>query len=304
VKVAKELSMKIPLAFVGVLFGAVVLHAQEPSTFKFEVQARMPLETRTVKNAPYSAEVVTDHMQQLGDGNRIVEHSSGRVYRDKEGRVRREEDRPSGNPVISIVDPVAGVAYSLDPERRIAWKSSAQAGIAIMNKLDAAKMEIAKIEASKAEAEMKRRGEAGAVVELRKKEEAARRAGEAMTVEAGGGIVTMRRTPGSGAQHKEEALPPQTLEGVRVEGRRTTTTIAAGAIGNEWPITIVSEEWTSPDLQVLVLTDRKDPRNGDSSYRLQRIVRGEPSVTLFQVPTDYEVRETGIRRFEYQREER
>jgi len=150
---------------------------------------------------------------------------------------------------------------------------------------------------------MKRRAELGATLEMRKKEEA-RRAGETMTVEAGGGIVTMRRSLNGGEQHKEETLAVKTLEGVRVEGRRMTTTIAAGAIGNEWPITIVSEEWTSPDLQVLVLTDRKDPRAGDSSYKLQRIVRGEPSANLFQVPSDYEVRETGIRRFEYQREER
>jgi hypothetical protein len=297
--------MKIPLTFAGVMFAAAALHAQEPSTFKFEVQTRVPLEVRTVKNAPYSAEVVTDHMQQLADGNRIVEHSSGRVYRDREGRVRREEDRPSGNPSISIVDPVAGVSYSLDPERRIAWKSSAQVGVAIMNKLDAAKMEAAKVEGAKIEAELKRRAEQSPdLIELRKKLEAARSAAETMTVETAGGIVTMRRSAMGGEQHKEEALPARTIEGVRVEGRRMTKTIAAGAIGNEWPITIVSEEWTSPDLQVLVLTDRKDPRNGDSSYKLQGIQRGDPSPSLFQVPSDYEVRETGIRRFEYQREER
>jgi hypothetical protein len=297
--------MKISLMFAGVMFAAVALHAQEPSTFKFEVQTRVPLETRTVKNAPYSAEVVTDHIQQLADGNRIVEHSSGRVYRDKEGRVRREEDRPSGNPGISIVDPVAGVSYSLDPERRIAWKTSTQTGIAIMNKLDAAKTEAAKAEVAKLAAELKRRAEqAPDLIEMQKKLEAARKAGETMTLETAGGIVTMRRSSGAGEDHKEEALPPRTIEGVRVEGRRMTKTIAAGAIGNEWPITLVSEEWTSPDLQVLVLTDRKDPRAGDSSYKLQRIVRGEPSATLFQVPSDYEVRETGIRRFDYQREER
>ena len=294
--------MKHALVFASVMFAAAALHAQEPSTFNLEVQTRVPLETRTIKSAPYSAEVVTDHMQQLADGNRIVEHSSGRVYRDREGRVRREEDRPSGNPSISIVDPVAGVSYSLDPERRIAWKSSSQVGVAIMNKLDAAKMEAAKVEGAKVEAEMKRRAELGTVLEMRKKEEARR--AETVTVEAGGGIVTMKRSPNGVEQHKEEALAAKTLEGVRVEGRRMTTTIAAGAIGNEWPITIVSEEWTSPDLQVLVLTDRKDPRNGDSSYKLQRIQRGDPSPSLFQVPSDYEVRETGIRRFEYQREER
>ena len=291
--------MKIPLTFAGLVFAAAALHAQDPSTFKFEVQARMPLETRTVKNAPYSAEVVTDHMQQLADGNRIVEHSSGRVYRDREGRVRREEDRPSGHSAISIFDPVSGVSYSLDPERRIAWKSSAQVGFALMNKLDAAKMEASRIE------ELKRRVEqAPEVIEMRKKVEAEHRTAETMTVETAGGIMTMRRSSMGGEQHKEEALPARTIEGVRVEGRRMTTTIAAGAIGNEWPITMVSEEWTSPDLQVLVLTDRKDPRNGDSSYKLQGIQRGDPSPSLFQVPSDYEVRETGIRRFEYQREER
>ena len=287
------------LTFAGLMFAATTLHAQDPSTFKFEVQARMPLETRTVKNAPYSAEVATDHMQQLADGNRIVEHSSGRVYRDREGRVRREEDRPSSNPAISIFDPVSGVSYSLDPERRIAWKSSAQVGFALMNKLDAAKMEAARIE------ELKRRVEqAPDVIEMRKKVEAEHRTAETMTVETAGGMMTMRRSSIGGEQHKEEALPARTIEGVRVEGRRMTTTIAAGAIGNEWPITIVSEEWTSPDLQLLVLTDRKDPRNGDSSYKLQGIQRGDPSPSLFQVPSDYEVRETGIRRFDYQREER
>src|SRR5262245_44390528 len=210
--------MKHAFVFAGVMFAAAALQAQEPSTFNFEVRTRVPLETRTIKSAPYSAEVVTDHMQQLADGNRIVEHSSGRVYRDREGRVRREEDRPSGNPSISIVDPVAGESYSLDPERRIAWKSSTQVGVAIMSKLDAAKAEAAKVEGAKAEAEMKRRAELGAVLEMRKKEEA-RRAAETMTVETAGGIVTMKRSAMGGEQHKEETLPAKTLEGVRVEGR-------------------------------------------------------------------------------------
>ena len=68
-------------------------------------------------------------------------------------------------------------------------------------------------------------------------------------------------------------------------------------------ITITSEEWTSPELQLLVLTERKDPRNGDSTYRLTDIVRTEPSASLFQVPSDYTIRETGIKKFEYMRPE-
>src|SRR3981189_3153237 len=87
------------------MLAAAAVEAQETATFNYALQARMPLEARTHKGAPYSTEVVTDHTQSLQDGNRSVEHSTGRVYRDKEGRVRREEDRPAGSPGISIVDP-------------------------------------------------------------------------------------------------------------------------------------------------------------------------------------------------------
>src|SRR5438128_44351 len=85
----------------------------------------MPLEAKTLKGAPYSAEIVNDRTQTLADGNRIAQHSTGRVYRDAEGRVRREEDRPSGEPAVSITDPVAGVSWSLDPETHVAWKTAA-----------------------------------------------------------------------------------------------------------------------------------------------------------------------------------
>ena len=57
-------------------------------------------------------------------------------------------------------------------------------------------------------------------------------------------------------------------------GTRTTTTIAAGSIGNEQPIQIVSEQWFSPDLKVLVMTKHSDPRSGETTYRLTNIVAG------------------------------
>src|SRR3954470_12310279 len=46
---------------------------------------------KTVKNAPYSAEAVTETIQTLGDGNRIVNRISSTLYRDSEGRTRREQ---------------------------------------------------------------------------------------------------------------------------------------------------------------------------------------------------------------------
>ena len=85
----------------------------------------------------------------------------------------------------------------------------------------------------------------------------------------------------------EERLGDRLIEGVLASGVRRTTTIGTGAIGNEQPIKIVSEEWTSPDLQILVMTDRTDPRVGHSTYRLLKIVRSDPDPALFQVPADY-----------------
>src|SRR6188474_3301952 len=75
----------------------------------------LPLEARVVKGQPYSAEVVSESIQTLADGNRIVQKTTGRVYRDSEGRVRREEDRPGGGPTVTITDPVAGTTFTLDP---------------------------------------------------------------------------------------------------------------------------------------------------------------------------------------------
>src|SRR5689334_453011 len=52
-------------------------------------EAGMP--GRVVKDAPYSADVITETTQTLPDGNRIHQTNSARVYRDSEGRTRREQ---------------------------------------------------------------------------------------------------------------------------------------------------------------------------------------------------------------------
>jgi hypothetical protein len=87
-------------------------------------------------------------------------------------------------------------------------------------------------------------------------------------------------------QSVREDLGTSTIEGLPATGTRTTTTIAAGAIGNVQPIKVVSEEWFSQDLQVLVLTKHNDPRSGETVYRLLNVVRAEPDPSLFAVPAD------------------
>ena len=105
-------------------------------------------------------------------------------------------------------------------------------------------------------------------------------------------MTAQRIAPGSMAR---EDLGQQSIEGVSATGTRTTSTIAAGAIGNLQPIKVVSEQWFSPDLQLLVMTKHSDPRTGDTTYRLQGVVRAEPDRSLFTLPADYTLKESGIR---------
>lgn len=90
-----------------------------------------------------------------------------------------------------------------------------------------------------------------------------------------------------------ESLGKQMIEGVEAEGKRTVTTIPVGAIGNERAIEIVSESWYSPELQTTVMSKRSDPTSGETMFRLTNIRRGEPDASLFQVPSDYTVKEGG-----------
>jgi hypothetical protein len=86
-----------------------------------------------------------------------------------------------------------------------------------------------------------------------------------------------------------EPLGTQTIEGVLAEGTRRTTTFPAGLVGNDRPITTVSETWMSPDLKMLVLSKISDPRNGESTTKLTNIVMVEPDPALFQVPAEYSI---------------
>jgi len=97
-------------------------------------------------------------------------------------------------------------------------------------------------------------------------------------------------------EYLEEPLPNRTIEGVTASGIRKTTTIPQGAIGNEQPIKTVTEEWTSVDLQVLVMTEVNDPRTGRTTYRLTNINRAEPDPALFKVPTGYRLLTGGLGR--------
>jgi hypothetical protein len=294
------------LKMLGVLLlASTPLYAQDEVARKqaVEVAARVPLEKAT-KGAPYSADTIVEGSQTLADGNRINRKTTGRVYRDSEGRTRREEDRDfaantANGPVagrmtsISIIDPVAGFSYSLDPEAKIAWRTPVGGANAIMGKLEALQVETRRA----LEEQMKAADEQKMKIQSAEGPRARGSVAEEKERAAGGGAgPVMMRSRGNADDRRVGPLEHKTIEGINVEGRKNTTVIPAGQIGNEQPITITSEEWRSLDLNVLVLTKHADPRMGESSYRLVNIIRAEPDRSLFMVPADYTVKDTGIRK--------
>jgi hypothetical protein len=239
-----------------------VFVAEPGGTFKaIEALEATPFESIShVTGAPFSADAVTEFTQVLGDGNRIERRYHSSIARDNRGRTRREEEivllsplgfAGSSPTLVTIVDPDARVSYTLDQRLRIAHRN--QLAVTLLTKWTTAANARTPVAAPPAIA---KRIETGP---------------------ASDGVVT-------------ESLGRRSIEGVMADGTRTTSTIPAGAVGNLQPIEIVSERWFSPELQMPVLITRRDPRTGDTVYRLHSIVRAEPPDHLFTVPPDYEVR--------------
>jgi hypothetical protein len=82
-------------------------------------------------------------------------------------------------------------------------------------------------------------------------------------------------------------LGERTVNGETAAGSRIEATIPAGAIGNEQPIRMSAEQWYGKDLQVVIEATYRDPRSGDTRYKLSDIHRTEPDAALFRVPSGY-----------------
>lgn len=95
--------------------------------------------------------------------------------------------------------------------------------------------------------------------------------------------------PGMPPNAKTESLGTKTIEGVQVEGTRVTFEIPPGQLGNDKPIQVVSENWFSPELQMMVMSRHLDPVAGEHVFKLVNIKRAEPSAELFAVPSSYRV---------------
>ncbi len=217
--------------------------------------AEMAYPGQVVKGKPFSAEVAVESTQTLSDGNRISRRVTARLYRDRDGRVRRDtqvaalgpwQADASGPMELSFLhDPVAGAGYTLNARSRTAYRYRL------------------------------RRSEPGTGA----------RAPDWVPSERD------RAKEKRPYEISRESLGKRTIEGVEAEGVRTRMVIPAGAAGNERPIEVTSERWYSPELQITLMFRHSDPRFGETLYRVVALRREDPPAALFAVPADYTITE-------------
>jgi hypothetical protein len=105
------------------------------------ISSAAPGFNRTIKNKPFSAEVVSETVRTLEDGNRIVRRNAIKQYRDRDGRTRREQTLEALGPSVPVAsrqliilhDPVKGVNYIIDPEAKVTRRFSVQASTGMGN---------------------------------------------------------------------------------------------------------------------------------------------------------------------------
>jgi hypothetical protein len=209
-----------------------------------------------VTEAPFSAEAITTVTQVLGDGTRIEQTTTARFFRDRAGRVRREQTiaglgalngRGNAETITIDPDPSDGTAYTLDPATRTARRAPRLAFTSVV---------------------------VGPSIRL-----------NTGTVTLNGNLVSANPVWRATA----EQLGTRQFDGVKAVGRKTTSVIPIGEIGNDRPIEITDERWESTELRMLVYSRTSDPRTGVVEYRLTNINRSEPPADLFTIPADYTV---------------
>src|SRR5713226_2890985 len=175
-----------------------------------------------IQGAPYSATINNESIQTLADGNRIVQTSTGTTARDSQGRTRHDTALPAiGNlsaanapRLIFLQDPVAQTSYTLNLTDKTAQKMpvfSAVAGGA--PGMGPVTMKFGEVSGTPPMLET-----------------------STFTTAAPPPGMFVQKHMDEQAQASTEDLGSQTMEGVLVNGVRTTHTIPAGQIGNERPI--------------------------------------------------------------------
>jgi hypothetical protein len=279
----------IPAALGLLTFSAAAQDDQKIAMEKMVAQVRVVglqggIMGKTIKNAPYSGVEVSESTQMLADGTRIHNESQTQVYRDSEGRMRRETPTE-----VTIWDPVANASYVLNPKTQTARKLPMGNFVYTTNRTVNGEMSTftmrtdstetihataAELSKRKAELEARLKAETGA---------------NHVVITGGPNVEVANKTVFRREKGTSESLGKKAIEGVSSEGTRTVSTIDAGAIGNDRPLQTLSERWFSPELQTVMHTRTVDPRNGEEVFKLINVNRAEPAGYLFQVPAGYQM---------------
>jgi len=229
---------------------------------------------KVVKNSPLAAEFQSQTVQILSGNtfqnntSQVVNRLTILVYRDKDGRTRREQTihatgqtlgtsgTAATGPAIEIYDPVAGYGYTLYPATRTAFRykkpADQQKPAAVWDKTP-------------------------------------------QTIE----IISSDRNSDTQttsyklAPPRIEALGNQTIQGMQAIGKRFISVIPMNAVGNPLETETVHEVWYAPHLKMLIQSSTKNPKMGEHTFQMTRISQAEPAATLFRVPADYKVTEMG-----------
>lgn len=226
------------------------------------------LDDRLVRNQPLAAVFESETVQIQANITSVVRRVTTRIYRDSEGRTRREQIFHAGaaapSPgeaakIISVYDPVAGYGYSFNTATRTAHRYKLPAtllpGAPFNNRIPL--------------------------------------------------IIEILRSDNSqtGTIRKYTLEPPrvlplgrQTIAGVEAEGVRVTIKVPVGALGNVNPIETTYETWIAADLRMLVKSVTKNPLSGEHTLRLTTINRTEQPRALFEAPAGYSISDMGVPR--------
>ena len=227
---------------------------------------------KVVKNSPLAAEFQSETVRLLPNNTtQVANRVTTLVYRDKDGRTRREQrvqgaNATSGqtggtttaNPSIEIYDAVAGFGYTLYAATKTAVRyklpANAQRPAHVWDRVPQN-------------------------TELLSNDRYA--------------INQTRRY--QIAPPAIEMLGTQLIFGAQAIGKRFTTKIPANAMGNDLEIETVHEAWYSPELKMLVKSGTRNPKTGEHSFQMTKLTRADQPLSLFQVPADYRIVEMGAR---------
>jgi hypothetical protein len=254
-----------------------------PATMSLRVNTIEAIGGKTTPGRPFSATEERHTLQVLGDGTRIDKKESDKYFRDTDGRTRIERDNGD---TIMISDPVSGVTTEMSNANKTARKIMVRRSGTFSTSSSSGSADVLIAE--------KMRAETHAMQDM-PRPTAATIAGSAGAARPGITFSTTEArsfTFATGAADVTvplEDLGTQIINGVPAKGTRSTVTIAAGQIGNDREIKIVSERWYSEDLGMLIKSSNKDPRFGETTYELTNILTGAQDPTLFQIPADFKM---------------